>query len=93
MTIKYTLIIEGTEKEITKHRNYTYKLVKEYELADYFECFDDVEYKVVEPLYFEFYTEIDECGRLSMTRERQDLLATLAQNKSKKIKVVITEEE
>jgi hypothetical protein len=94
MTLKYTLTVEGTEKEIIKHRRYSYKLIKEYELADEFEYFYDIEYKVVEPLKIEFTATADDLGGVELSQGTKKLQYMLGgAHAGKKFKVVITEEE
>jgi hypothetical protein len=92
MTLKYTLTIEGTERELSLIKQHTYWPHVDLCRADCHVPTERVnctfEYKVVEPLRFEFTHDISERGRLNI----ENLVCGL-QHAGKKVKVVITEEE
>ena len=93
MTLKYTLIIEGTEKEIEKAKQVGFQitswgpsgmsapLLKE----------EDIKYKVVEPLVFEFITTVDELGNVDLSKGTKMVYMLGEYHAGKKVSVVITE--
>ena len=96
MTLKYTLIIEGSAQELKEANSIVHHVVRRH--PDPYRndtcILPIIEHKVVEPLRFEFTTTVDEMGRVLLTKGREQLICELMENNAgKKVKVVITEEE
>jgi hypothetical protein len=90
MTLKYTLIIEGTEKEINeiKHCNPVWEATARYCTYGLVRYTPSIAYEVVEPLRVEYAATINSHGLINLITPDHRLIA----HAGKKVKVVITEE-
>lgn len=91
--LKYTLTIEGTEKELELHKrvgleDYLIPFQTKTGTAEYRGVISKVEYKVVEPLRVEYEATINKHRLINLITPDPRLKA----HAFKKIKVVITEE-